>query len=78
MQNKKRDQSEYMREYMREYVKDRVVYKKVQFVKSNEDDMQLLAWLSAQPEGISPYLKRLIRQDMEAYANEEEKHHDEA
>lgn len=78
MQDKRRDQSEYMREYMREYVKDKVVYKKVQFVKSNAGDMELLAWLSAQPEGISPYLKRLIRQDMDAHANKEEKRHDEA
>lgn len=66
MPDKKRDQSAYMREYMREYVKDRVVYKKAQFVRSNADDMVLLEWLEAQPEGISPYLKRLIREDMEA------------
>lgn len=73
-----RDQNEYMREYMRGYRKEKQVTKKVMFTGSSPDDMQLLAWLSAQPEGISPYLKRLIRQDMEARTSEEEKHDDEA
>lgn len=54
------------RKYMREYVAEKLVYKRVNFVKGKPEDEALLAWLAEQPEGIAPYLKRLIRQDMEA------------
>jgi len=54
------------RAYMNEYVKEKLVYKRVHFTKSNPDDMELLAWLESQPEGAAPYIKRLIRADMEA------------
>ena len=69
-----RDQHDYMRDYMRDYRREKQVTKKVMFTASSADDMRLLDWLTAQPEGISPYLKRLIRQDMDATKEEQ---HDE-
>jgi len=54
------------RTYMNEYVKEKLIYKRVHFTKSNPDDMELLAWLESQPEKAAPYIKRLIRADMEA------------
>ena len=54
------------RTYMNEYVKEKLIYKRVHFTKSNPADMELLAWLESQPEGAAPYIKRLIRADMES------------
>ncbi len=54
------------RTYMNEYVKEKLIYKRVNFTKSNPDDMELLAWLESQPEKTAPYIKRLIRADMRA------------
>ena len=54
------------RKYIREYVAEKLIYKKVHFVKGKPEDEEMVAWLDAQPEGIAPYIKRLIRQDMES------------
>lgn len=54
------------RAYMNQYVKEKIIYKRVNFTRGKEEDEELLAWLDAQPEGIAPYIKRLIRADMEA------------
>ena len=54
--------------YMNKYVSEKIIYKRVHFTKSNPGDMDLLAWLEAQQEGTAPYIKRLIREDMEANA----------
>ena len=52
--------------YIRKYVAEKLIYKKVNFTKGKPEDEELVAWLDAQPEGIAPYIKRLIRADMEA------------
>lgn len=54
------------RKYMREYVAEKLIYKKVNFTKGKPEDEELVAWIDAQSEGIAPYIKRLIRADMEA------------
>ena len=57
--------------YIRNYVAEKLTYKKVHFVKGKPDDEEMIAWLDAQPEGIAPYIKRLIRADMEARQTKE-------
>ncbi len=54
------DQAEYIKEYHRE---NRII-KKVILNRKNPDDMALVEWLDSRPEGITPYLKRLIREDI--------------
>lgn len=54
------------RAYMNQYVKEKIIYKRVNFTRGKEEDEELLTWLDCQPEGIAPYIKRLIRADMEA------------
>lgn len=55
--------------YMREYIAEKVIYKRINFAKGKPEDQELLDWIAAQPEGISPYIKRLIREDMERRKN---------
>ena len=52
--------------YIRNYVAEKLMYKNVHFVKGKPEDEAMVAWLDAQPEGIAPYIKRLIRADMDA------------
>ena len=52
--------------YMNKYITEKIIYKRVNFTRDKAEDEELLAWLDAQPEGIAPYIKRLIRADMEA------------
>jgi hypothetical protein len=54
------------KDYINKYVQDNIVYKRINFSRSNPDDMAISAWLDAQKdgEGISNYIKRLIMQDM--------------
>ena len=60
------DAQEYMRGYMRDYRKGKTqIRKEVSFTEGTEKE--LLDWLTEQSEGFSPYVKRLIRQDMEAH-----------
>lgn len=61
------DAQEYMRGYMREYRKVKTTARKE--VAFAETEKELLEWLTAQPEGFSPYIKRLIREDMERRKN---------
>lgn len=58
------------RAYMNQYVKEKIIYKRVNFTRGKEEDEELLAWIEAQPEGTAPYIKRLIREDMEAQKNQ--------
>lgn len=51
-------------EYMREYIAAKIVYRKANFAREKPEDMMLLEWIDAQPEGTSPYLKRLVLADM--------------
>lgn len=55
------------REYMNGYVKKNVLYKNLNFSRSNPEDMEIWEWLKAyeQTEGkVAPYIKALIRADM--------------
>ena len=54
------------RAYMNQYVKEKIIYKRVNFTRGKEEDEELLAWIDAQPEGTAPYIRRLIREDMES------------
>lgn len=58
------------RAYMNQYVKEKIIYKRVNFTRGKEEDEELLAWIEAQPEGTAPYIRRLIREDMEAQKNQ--------
>ncbi len=53
------------RAYMNQYMKEKIIYKRVNFTKGKPEDDEMLAWIDAQPEGTAPYIKRLIREDME-------------
>lgn len=57
--------------YINEYINTKIVYKSVNFNVGKPEDMELLAWIDAQEEKVSPYIKRLIRADMEAHKKEE-------
>ena len=58
------------KDYINKYVHDNVVYKRINFSRSNPDDMAMSAWLDAhKEEGISNYLKRLISEDMKKSQN---------
>ena len=63
MDNKKFNQSEYIKQYQRE----QRVEKKVTFNRNNHDDMILLEWLTSRPDGMVHYIKSLIRTDMEKH-----------
>lgn len=52
--------------YMNQYITENIIYRRVNFARASKEDMELLAWLDAQPEGKAQYIKRLIRDDMEA------------
>ena len=56
--------------YMNQYITEKIIYRRVNFARSSEEDMLMLAWLDAQPEGKAQYIKRLIRADMEARAKQ--------
>lgn len=54
--------SEAQRRATRRYEKANVKQKLVKFFPGDSD---ILAWLESRPEGMSAYIKRLIREDME-------------
>ena len=51
--------------YDKDYIMSNLKMKSLSFNTKNEDDMELLNWLEIQPEKVTPYIKRLIREDME-------------
>ena len=55
------DQYEYEKDYQKRYR----ITKVITFNRKNEDDMRMVAWLENRSEGIIPYIKALIRKDME-------------
>lgn len=57
-------------EYNLQYLKNNVVRKNVIFNRLNPEDQRIMEWLDSQPEGISPYMKRLILEDMARSATE--------
>ena len=54
-------------EYKKTYQREHIVFRKMNFNTSNEDDIKLIQWIEQQPEGTSPYLKKLVQKDMEAH-----------
>lgn len=51
-------------EYIKRYQREQRIEKKVTFNRNNHEDMILLEWLMARPEGMVKYIKSLIRADM--------------
>ena len=60
-------------EYALQYRKENIVRKLMIFNKTNPNDLSMLEWLNSRPEGTSPYLKRLVQEDMSRSAAEKEK-----
>lgn len=56
-------QTEKRKAYQREYRRIYMRQKSINFNLANVDDVELMKWLEAQEEGISAYLRRLIRKD---------------
>lgn len=56
-------QTEKRKAYQREYRRIYMRQKSINFNLANADDVELMKWLDAQEEGISAYLRRLIRKD---------------
>lgn len=52
------------KQYVNEYIKSKIVYRRMNFNNGKPDDMQMVAWIDSQPEGVSNYLKRLVEEDM--------------
>ena len=52
--------------YMNKYISEKIIYKRVNFTRGKAEDEELLAWIDAQPESVTQYIKRLIRADKEA------------
>lgn len=59
------DQKQYMKDYYKEHVK----WRKVSFNDTVPEDVVLREWIDGQQESTSAYIKRLVRQDMEARSN---------
>lgn len=57
------------KKYMNQYVQDKIEYCRINFKKSDPDDMAVKEWLMTFKgkgnEGISNYIKRLVRADMD-------------
>ena len=52
-------------EYKKTYQREHIVFKKMNFNTSKEEDVKMIEWIEKQPEGASPYLKRLVQKDIE-------------
>jgi len=52
------------KQYVNDYIKTKIVYRRMNFNNSKPEDMQMVEWIDAQPEGVSNYLKRLVLDDM--------------
>lgn len=52
-------------EYVKRYQRENRIEKKVTFNRNDRSDMELLEWLTSQPDGMVHYIKSLIRSDME-------------
>ena len=60
-------------EYSVEYHKKNIVHRCIVINKNNPDDQNILDWIDSQREATSPYLKRLVQEDMSRSAAEKEK-----
>ena len=54
------------KKYNNEYAKNFFKSKLIQFNVQYPDQMEMLEWINAQPEGGNEYIRRLVRADMEA------------
>lgn len=52
------------KKYVNDYIKEKIKYRRMNFNTGKPEDMQMLDWIDAQPEGVSNYLKRLVYADM--------------
>lgn len=59
MSEKKTDWGLYRKQYQRRCIR----FRKMNFNLEKPDDVKMLEWLDAQPEGVSNYLKRLVAAD---------------
>jgi hypothetical protein len=59
MSEKKTDWVQYRKQYQRRHIR----FRKMNFNLEKPDDVKMLEWLDAQPEGVSNYLKRLVAAD---------------
>lgn len=55
------------KKYVNDYIKSRIIYRRMNFNNSKPEDMRMVEWIDAQPEGVSNYLKRLILEDMKKH-----------
>lgn len=59
--------SEKEAEYRKEYQRKNIIYRKANFNRNNPDDMNMVEWLDekGKGDGVSNYLKGLIREKMQ-------------
>ena len=62
---RKKDPNFVWKDYLNEYINTNIVYKSINFNMKKPDDVKLLDWVMSRPEKVSPYLKRLVKEDME-------------
>lgn len=51
-------------QYVNEYIKANIKYRRINFNVNKKDDMKMVEWIDSQPEGVSNYLKKLVKNDM--------------
>lgn len=54
------------REYVKAYTRQHIQYRKASFNTQFPEDLQLLTWIDSQPESTSQYIRRLVKEDMQA------------
>ena len=52
------------KKYMNKYISEKIIYKRVNFTRGKPEDEAMLEWIDQQPEGTAPYIRRLIKKDM--------------
>lgn len=57
-------------EYSVQYMKTNVTQCRLNINKKMPEDLKILDWINSQPEGTSPYLRRLVQEDMSRAASE--------
>ena len=55
--------------YNIKYARETYKGKNLQFSTKIPADMEMFEWIKSQPEGGTPYIKRLVREDMERRKN---------
>ncbi len=52
--------------YVAGYIKENIKVIKLSLNKTKPEDQEIIDWIESQEEAASPYLKRLVKADMEA------------